>query len=525
MLNRSNIVQPKRRENTDRIPSLDKIAQLRNGQFLKGIQNGHKSNKVQKESKQQLYKKTNRKFFTRVLARQLMKLDSKLKNQYRHAYECNDRLYQEGQRLTSRYCNSRICTVCNNIRTAKLINGYELEFNKFKQPMFVTLTIPNVSAADLPSAIIEMKHNFSKIKDLYRKKSEKTWKYLNLDRTRPIDDQNEMWAAYMFKEITEPHYQRFADKLTAKEYRKKAIENGYQILFPMTGIRKLECTYNLDRRDFHPHIHLIVDGNNAAAFIVKHWLRLYPKAERRAQDIKKADRGSLKELFKYVTKIISSNRQTVRKRRKVELYAIDTIMKATYGMRIFQTYGDITKHSEDVDEIQSQTFQHLYDSGDALIIWNYNDSAASWINYDSGEILSKYDPKTWIRDLYKATGTDPAFTDQRKIIKRWKDPPAIAIGAASPPFKFIREYLRSIYDDMKTDPRSRDGTELNRRRRSSPFDTRSAEKICVVLDDKPQEITIEYRGLGKFRDPEPPTFNPLNIWNEIAPKEFRNEIF
>jgi pseudouridine synthase len=81
-------------------------------------------------------------------------------------------------------------------------------------PRFVTLTVPNVPAAELRSEIRRMISEFRKIQELRRK-------------------------------------------------QKKPL---------IRGIRKLEVTYNPDLQNFHPHFHFIVEGESAANELIEDWL-------------------------------------------------------------------------------------------------------------------------------------------------------------------------------------------------------------------------------------------------------------
>ena len=73
-----------------------------------------------------LKQKAKNHFFSKRLAQSLTKLpESPLNKAYRRTlFDCGALLVQEGQKLTSRYCNGRWCNTCNRIRTAKLTEGY-----------------------------------------------------------------------------------------------------------------------------------------------------------------------------------------------------------------------------------------------------------------------------------------------------------------------------------------------------------------------------------------------------------------
>jgi len=174
----------------------------------------------------------------------LIDLDSPLNKSYWQTYHCNNVILQEGEKMTTTYCNGRWCTVCNRIRMAKMINGYSLPLFKLNNIHFVTLTAPNVEAQELKSEVDRMLGTWRKI----------------------------------YKHI--------------KKYHKH---------IPLRGMRKLECTYNVGT-GFNPHFHLIIEGKEMADIIMGQWMKHNPTAKSGGQDIRKADENSLLELFKYAVK-------------------------------------------------------------------------------------------------------------------------------------------------------------------------------------------------------------------------------
>lgn len=242
-----------------------------------------------------LRKRARSKWYTQAIAGKLLYLGSSLNKYYQRAYYCGQEIYQEGNQLkSSKYCNTRICHVCNRIRTAKLIRGYVNQL-KGRNLFFVTLTLPNVKESELSFAI----KNMTKCTTL----------------------------------------------ILRKLRERKNIE--------VNGIRKIEVTYSPTRNDYHPHIHLLVDKGEKE--IVQEWIKRNPTASIFAQDIRSADKDSLNELFKYATKI--SVKATVKGEVDIHIQALDIIMKSLFGKRSIQPFGDIKKVSEEVtDELESQAF-------------------------------------------------------------------------------------------------------------------------------------------------------------------------
>lgn len=252
----------------------------------------------------------------------LSDLDSPLKKAYWNTFYCVHELKQEGKKIIGHYCNNRWCIVCNRIRTAKLINGYLPVIRKeIPNPFFVSLTVPNVSGPDLQRSIEDITRTSIKINDTFRHRRD----------------------------------------------------------FRLKGIRKIECTYNEKHKDFHPHLHYLVESKLAADQLVEYWLKDYPDADKRGQDVRPADQNSLIELFKYSTKITAKAKDNAE--------ALDVIFKALYKKRVFQPIGlKKVSVSEDVDEIQAQEVDALQSDVD---FWYWQQEAKDWLN-SSGELLTAY---------------------------------------------------------------------------------------------------------------------------------------
>ena len=299
-------------------PFLDTLAQLR------------KSDK--KSGKNTLKRRAVAKFLTNEMLYGLVDQDSTLKPSYWNSFHCSNSLMQDGKKITGKYCNNRWCSVCNRIRTAKLINGYLPTIKKeITAPFFVTLTIPSVGGDELKATIRQMIVSFARIKDVFRHK-----------RTE------------------------------------------------LRGIRKIECTYNARENSYHPHFHFIIDGEPAAAELINAWLKAYPEAKRVAQDMRPADQGSIMELFKYTTKLITKSdikREDGKTEITIRPKALDIIFKALYKVRTFQPLGGIKKVpvKEDIEELQAEIFDDL--SALTVEVWGWEQKISDWISAD-GECLT-----------------------------------------------------------------------------------------------------------------------------------------
>ena len=287
-------------------------------------------------TKKSLKQKAKNTYFSKELAKNLMCLDSKLLKAYKRTYyDCCAVIVQDGKKLTSRYCGARWCNTCNRIRTAKLLNGYLKPLKELSNPYFVTLTIPNVIKADLKHSIREMLSTSTKI-------------------------------------------------IRCLKYK------GYAV----NGIRKLECTYNSISDTYHPHFHFIVDSKFIGNELITEWLNRYPNAERHCQDLQQiniTNDAGIKELFKYQTKMVSKANNDFQ----IFLSPLDTIFNSIKGIRTFQSFGNIKKVLEDIDNLQSELCEDLeyYE----FILWRWDKS--DWVNMANGNGLTNYKPSKRMMEL------------------------------------------------------------------------------------------------------------------------------
>jgi len=286
-----------------------------------------------KKSLESLTRRAKAKFITSGLIFPLIDLHSSLEKSYWRTWHCTSEILQDGQKLTSRYCNNRWCIVCNRIRTAKMIEKYyPVIKSEIEDPYFVTLTIPNVQG----------------------------------QRLRQVFD-NEIL-----------NFRRISEKIRIRDKVK------------LKGIRKLECTYNPERGDFHPHGHILIEGEKSARLFLNEWLKHYPKANEYAQDIRPADDDSILELLKYVSKLVDKKDYS-RKDGMVEIRihaeALDTIFRALYRRRVYQGFGIRLNLNEDIDELQSEVYDEILSGED---VWRWEQESSDWVS-TYGELLTGCD--------------------------------------------------------------------------------------------------------------------------------------
>lgn len=273
-----------------------------------------------------LEKRARAKTLTDAVSKKLASLHSPLQKSYLSSLACASVLTQVSDNFTAMYCNQRWCTVCARNRTAILINGYVKQLDQLPAKYFVTLTLPSCTEQFLSKTV----------KDMH--------KAITLINRR--------------------------------------IRERDQIKFQ--GLRKFECTYNVDENTFHPHFHLIVDSATVGHAFCEYWLNHFPNALRGLQVSKVATEGSVKELFKYFTKVISKSKKD--NRTVVITPALDKIFRAIKGKRTFQPMG-IKKVSDKLPK--EQTFR-LLDIRQNQAVYRFIGS--DWVDQRTQKALTQYRP-------------------------------------------------------------------------------------------------------------------------------------
>jgi hypothetical protein len=190
---------------------------------------------------------------------------------------------------------------------------------------------------------------------------------------------------------------KIAQMLAAFTAAKRAIKRTDGLEF--VGLRKLECTYNAEHDEYHPHFHVHVKGEAAARALVKRWQEQFPnETDQRAQDIKAVDGGeeSLRELFKYFTKLVA-------KRRFMPAKALDVIFRAMRGRRVYQPVGfTVATDDDDEGELAPDKGTPATSRPGEDVRWEWSQEASDWVDTDTGECLTGYEPAQKFRELVES---------------------------------------------------------------------------------------------------------------------------
>ena len=257
---------------------------------------------------------------------------------YSNTQRCAQVLSQADGKVRGKYCGNRWCGVCNRIRTAKLRTAYAPVLAGWTDAQFVTLTLPNVPAYALHGAVRTILKAVRRIANNVRRYDGLRWK----------------------------------------------------------AVRKLEVTYNTQRRDYHPHLHLLVEGRAQADTLVRRWLSTFPDAEHFAQKVVACHGpNAMAELFKYLTK------QTVKDENgnltAPPARALDTIYKAVRKLRTIQPMGfavvadaDVVVDADGTLTLDASTPAPL--ARPERTEWEWVSALTDWVDYQTGELLAGYDP-------------------------------------------------------------------------------------------------------------------------------------
>jgi hypothetical protein len=164
----------------------------------------------------------------------------------------------------------------------------------------------------------------------------------------------------------------------------------------------LECTFSKGR--FHAHLHLIVDGKQEADLLVRLWLKRYPEANPKAQHVVPCTEDTLTNVFKYFTKLTT---EATNCRAIASVSVLDTIFQAMRGRRVWQPMGfTLAKPVPSSLKITACAVPD-YDTPidvDGVGTFRWIQGATDWVNLETGECKSGYEPSTDFREFVGTLG-------------------------------------------------------------------------------------------------------------------------
>jgi len=299
-------------------------------------------------SERALQRRARRRAVTKPLSRLLMMVtpSDKMKKMYERTFsKCQEMQFQTGGKLHTAYCGNRWCLVCGSYRQTQMWASYGGEVSKWRDGYFVTLTIPNVPAIQLRTTLQTM-----------HKKFRLCWRYMR---------------------------------------EKEGLE--------VKMLRATEVTYSKKNNTFHPHLHCCVKTKKVAVRLMKNWLQRWPEAKSVAQDIRKADKNSVYELFKYCAKLGTDTRDEDGFLQIVPPKKLDTIYTAMRGLRLWcavgirSALGELDEEGELKPEETTPAVKRVHE----VVVWEWNQGVRDWADYETGEVLSGFEPSEKVERFVK----------------------------------------------------------------------------------------------------------------------------
>lgn len=337
------------------------------------------------EARRKLQKRARAKYLTTPIVRALLEVGGPLHKSYRRSLDCYALLEQRDGQLIGKRCKARWCLACNRIRTGITWERYQhllaTDGNPESRDFMVTLTVPNVQSLDLRCTVQQMHRTFARI--ARRMKGAKS---------RPSID----------------------------------------------ALRKTEVTYNEQRDDFHPHLHVIARGESAAAMLLELWLGEWPSAKRSAQDIRPLSPGGAAEVFKYFTKLIAKN--SAGDPRAIAPQALDCIFRALRNLRTLEPYGLFRSQRQHPHRTDEELMDEGYTSAPSArthpVVWRWEQDTADWMDARSGELLSGYEPSPHLQRLAQSLSTSRPSTPTKQPHNHPRPPHSSAFPG--PPGRSLR---------------------------------------------------------------------------------------
>jgi plasmid rolling circle replication initiator protein Rep len=274
-----------------------------------------------------LSKRAERKLITKAQVECLMHLDSPLREQYERTYICGEHVYHKQHTVT----------------------GEQKVFTGYCNKRWCTVCASHKTAEMMNGYLEPLKE----LPDLH---------FVTLTVVSVIGDELKDRMKSM-----QSTFVQIKDSM-----RKKGLK--------LSGVRKLESNHNPIENTYNPHYHLILSGRIESLTLVDEWLTRNPDCSIKAQNIQVADDDSFKELFKYTVKSLVDN--------EFHPEAQDTIYRAMFGVRAFQSFGDVKKSSVTNDNHSDDTDLAIEDVDDSqtgewvtLGVYTWISHERNWLNY------------------------------------------------------------------------------------------------------------------------------------------------
>lgn len=169
-------------------------------------------------------------------------------------------------------------------------------------------------------------------------------------------------------------------------------------------MRSLECNFNPYRREYNPHLHLIVPNKETAEILIKEWLELWtfkdpnkmPLATRVAQYYRPIQdmETDLVEVIKYGTKVFTDPEGKKKPKGIVKVYAkaFYNIIVAMKGIRLFSSVGFKLPKKDKEERLPARVVTDHQE-------WIHTPELQNWVNTDEWETLFDQLPNAQLEEL------------------------------------------------------------------------------------------------------------------------------
>lgn len=146
---------------------------------------------------------------------------------------------------------------------------------------------------------------------------------------------------------------------------------------------------------YHYHYHVIIDGREHAEWLIAQWLVRIKGCSIKAQDMRPVRPGEYLEIFKYFTKLISTDKSAGKERRYIDFERLNVVFSTLRGTRVYQPFGGIKAVREEIDEDELIAGES---SEEYMQLWRWM-TDVGYVNED-GEILTgEYQLPQWVETL------------------------------------------------------------------------------------------------------------------------------
>lgn len=273
------------------------------------------------------------------------------RKRYARTLQCCELMEQKGGKITTYFCQSRACNVCQRMKVQRAIAAYGGHMDGWiteKSAWLITLTIPSVSADMLRPTVKKMHTKYGRV----------------------VQELQRLYGKGDF----------------------------------IQGLRATEVTWNPKRAQknqpaYHGHIHGIFKmTREMGEHFIALWLKAFPEAKRVAQDIRPADGNAQYELLKYVQKSLQPMKGEDGRPLIVPPKIQDEIYGALYRLRCWQAYGISPLNNDEEALTENDEFGDLRVGTEATerpeehIIWTWMPSLYNWCDLSTGALLCEYEP-------------------------------------------------------------------------------------------------------------------------------------